>query len=176
MQQHLRQMARNNAWANETLFGAVCALPDTALRTQRPSFFGTLPRLLNHIYEIDLYYLDAAQQGGRGRSVFERTDVADMVELAGLQAVQDRALIDFCDGLTAQMLATHVPTERPDGMTSEALGRLLLHVFQHQVHHRGQAHGMLSQAGVNPPQLDDFFLEYGRVPSAERYWEEMHDA
>ena len=44
---------------------------------------------------------------------------------------------------------TRVQTERAD--------RLLLHLFQHQIHHRGQAHAMLSETGVAPPQLDEFF-------------------
>jgi uncharacterized damage-inducible protein DinB len=37
------------------------------------------------------------------------------------------------------------------------MDRLLLHVFQHQIHHRGQAHAMLSGTSVQPPQLDEFF-------------------
>jgi len=41
----------------------------------------------------------------------------------------------------------------------ERVDRLLLHLFQHQVHHRGQAHAMLSATGVSPPQLDEFFVE-----------------
>ena len=44
---------------------------------------------------------------------------------------------------------THVQHERAD--------RLLLHLFQHQVHHRGQAHAMLSATRIAPPQLDEFF-------------------
>ena len=44
---------------------------------------------------------------------------------------------------------THVQRERAD--------RLLLHLFQHQIHHRGQAHAMLSGTRVSPPQLDEFF-------------------
>jgi uncharacterized damage-inducible protein DinB len=42
-----------------------------------------------------------------------------------------------------------VQTERAD--------RLLLHLFQHQIHHRGQAHAMISGTAVAPPQLDEFF-------------------
>ena len=45
-----------------------------------------------------------------------------------------------------------------------------MHLFQHQVHHRGQAHVQLQNAGIPPPQLDDFFLEDGRAPSALAYW------
>ena len=44
---------------------------------------------------------------------------------------------------------TRVQTERAD--------RLLLHLFQHQIHHRGQAHAMLSGTVIEPPQLDEFF-------------------
>ncbi len=50
-----------------------------------------------------------------------------------------------------------------DAMEGSTLGpaawtdRLLLHLFQHQVHHRGQAHAMLSGTSVRPPQLDEFF-------------------
>ena len=41
--------------------------------------------------------------------------------------------------------------------------RLLLHLFQHQIHHRGQAHAMLSDTSVRPPQLDEFF-SVGEAP------------
>jgi len=39
----------------------------------------------------------------------------------------------------------------------ERADRLLLHLFQHQIHHRGQAHAMLSGTSAPPPQLDEFF-------------------
>ena len=48
---------------------------------------------------------------------------------------------------------------------------LILHLVQHDVHHRGQVHTMLSHAGIDPPQLDDFYLEFGRVETAKAYWE-----
>ena len=44
---------------------------------------------------------------------------------------------------------TRVQVERRD--------RLLLHLFQHDTHHRGQAHAMLAGTRVKPPQLDEFF-------------------
>ena len=54
------------------------------------------------------------------------------------------------------------------GMIPERVSYLLAHLFQHQIHHRGQAHAMLSGAGVSPPQLDEFFLDYDRDPAAAR--------
>jgi uncharacterized damage-inducible protein DinB len=43
------------------------------------------------------------------------------------------------------------------------MDRLLLHLFQHDIHHRGQAHAMLSATSVSPPQLDEFFA-VGEAP------------
>jgi uncharacterized damage-inducible protein DinB len=40
----------------------------------------------------------------------------------------------------------------------ERTDRILLHLFEHQIHHRGQVHCMLSGTAVAPPQLDEFFL------------------
>ena len=47
----------------------------------------------------------------------------------------------------------------------ERADRLLLHLFQHQTHHRGQAHAMLSGTSIPPPQLDEFF-SHGEAPLA----------
>ncbi len=56
-----------------------------------------------------------------------------------------------------------------DGRVPERVDRLLLHLFQHQVHRRGQAHVQLSHAGVAPPQLDEFFIDYDRHPTAREF-------
>ncbi len=166
------KQAENNAWANATLYAAVTEIPAEAYRADYPSFFGSIPRTLNHIYEVDLFYVDALTRGGRGRGVFDREDIADPAVLATAQAKSDNALIAHCAALTAADLDRRVTVERQDGPTHERHDDLLQHLFQHQVHHRGQVHGMLSQAGVDPPQLDDFFLEFGRVDSAKPYWEQ----
>ena len=164
-------MALNNAWANATLYAAISALPDAAFTAQRPGFFPSLARTMNHIYEVDLYYIDALVAAGRGRAVFDREDCLDPVELAQRQADSDLRLANFCRGLTADDLLVVRQTERRDGMVTERVDHLLLHLFQHQVHHRGQAHVQLQHAGVAPPQLDDFFLDYERAETAEAYWQ-----
>ena len=46
---------------------------------------------------------------------------------------------------------------RARGHRAESATRLLAHLFQHQIHHRGQAHAMLAGTRVEPPQLDEFF-------------------
>lgn len=163
--------ARNNAWASATLWEACAALDPSAFAAPRPGFFGSIARTLNHIYDIDRYYLDALEGGGEGRAVFDRAEEADVAALRALQAALDRRLIAFCDGLNDAALTARCVTQRQDGPVTERVDHTLLHLFQHQVHHRGQVHAMLSHAGVAPPQLDDFYLEFGRVESARAFWE-----
>lgn len=163
-------MALNNAWANATLYGAIAGLSDEAFAAPRPGFFPSLKATLNHIHVVDLYYLDALEQGGQGRRVFEGAEIGHVADLATAQAAVDMRLASLCQRLTPAMLDDVRVTERREGPVEETVGALLLHLFQHQIHHRGQAHTMVLEAGIAPPQLDDFHLEYGRVPSAAAYW------
>ncbi len=173
MLDHIRLLARNNAWANGTLYHAVQTLTEDQLHVRYASFFGTIPRTLNHIYEVDLFYIDGLMNEGRGRAVYQRPDIDDMALLCAAQGASDERLIAFCDTLSETQAAQLCALERKNAMSHERVDHTLLHLFQHQVHHRGQVHGMLSQAGANPPQLDDFFLEFGRVASAKPYWEDV---
>ena len=81
-----------------------------------------------------------------------------------------RSFAAYCRDITPARLDSKVATEREGAFVEEEVAALLLHLVQHQIHHRGQAHVQLSDAGVAPPQLDDFYLEFGRVPSAAAYW------
>ena len=63
-------------------------------------------------------------------------------------------VVEALDGADLQRI---VSVHRGTSIQHERMDRLLLHLFQHQVHHRGQAHSMLSGTSVSPPQLDEFF-------------------
>lgn len=162
-----RAMARNNAWANDRLLGAMVSLDDAAFAAPRTSFFPSLRETLNHLHAVDRYYVAALEEAGRGRSAFaEAPDFTSVVELRAAQAASDRRLVAFCDRLEAADLDRSVLTDRgAEGAFHERVDALLAHIFQHQVHHRGQAHAMLAGTDVPPPQLDEFFLDYDRHPS-----------
>jgi len=164
------RMALNNAWANATLYAALSGLGQRAFRAPRPGFFPSLKATLNHIHMVDLYYLDALEGGGLGRTVFDAAEIDDPNALGTAQAATDLRLARICKGLTDERLSETCITARADGPVEEKVGAVLLHLFQHQIHHRGQAHVQLQEAGIAPPQLDDFYLTYGRVPSAAAYW------
>lgn len=164
LRDHFVRMAENNAWANHRLHKAVVTLPDAAFHLARTSFFPSLAATLNHILEVDLYYLDALEEGGIGLRVFEQLKPhATMASLAPAQVEADRRLIRFCESLTVADLGRSVVTDRgKQERIQEPIPSLLEHVFQHQIHHRGQAHAMLSGTSVPPPQLDEFFLIFDR--------------
>ena len=61
------------------------------------------------------------------------------------------------EALTDAQLELPVAIPRRKGVEHETVTRLLAHLFQHQIHHRGQAHAMLAGTHVKPPQLDEFF-------------------
>lgn len=164
------RMAQNNAWANATLYAALADLSDAEFAAPRPGFFPSLKATLNHIWQVDLYYLAALEGGGQGPRALDAPEVPSVAPLAALQAGADARLIAFCQRLTPALLDAPRVTHRPGGPVTERVGPILLHLFQHQVHHRGQAHTMIGDAGLAPPQLDDFHLEYGRAPAARAYF------
>src|SRR3954471_11546485 len=101
----LRRMGINNEWANLRLHRAVATLDDAAYRaTNRTSFFPSIQGTLVHILFVDIYYLDALEAGGRGRTVwddeatFEREQ--GFAALRELQHTTDERVIAFVDRLT----------------------------------------------------------------------------
>ena len=156
----LRAMAANNAWANRRLHNACMALGPGELEASRTNFFPSLQSTLNHILYVDWYYVDALEGGSLGPAAWaDDLPCPTLPELMPAQAAVDRRLIAVCDGLDGAAAGRTVRLIRPRGrLQIERIDRVLLHLFQHQIHHRGQAHAMLAGTTVAPPQLDEFFL------------------
>jgi len=152
-------MARNNAWANHRLLAACARLTQAELDAPRLGFFPSLKATLNHILVIDRFYVDSLEGGALGPKAWaDPTPCATVAELQREQAAVDCRLIAVCAMLTEASLNGEVRVNRGEAPVQiERRDRLLLHLFQHQIHHRGQAHAMLSGTSVKPPQLDEFF-------------------
>lgn len=156
---HFRKAARNNAWANDRLLRACAELSEAEFRATRTSFFPSLHETLNHNLMIDLYYIDALEEGGQGQAIFDTFKPLAAEPLRSAQLAVDRRLIAFCDAQSEMSLQRLIETDRGDeGMVPERVDALLAHLFQHQIHHRGQAHAMLAGTRIPPPQLDEYFL------------------
>jgi len=162
---HFATMAYNNAWANHRLLTACCKLSHADFEAPRTSFFPSLKATLNHIVTVDWYYIDALERALHHHEANREPDrffepeepFATCVALKAAQQDADRRLIAACTMLSEDDLDTPVPIMPRAGIQTESATRLLAHLFQHQIHHRGQAHAMLAGTSVKPPQLDEFF-------------------
>ena len=153
-----RAMAYNNAWANHRLLNACALLSQADLVAPRTGYFPSLRATLNHILIVDHFYVDAMEGGTPGPAAWaDREPCETVAQLQTTQSEVDHRLIAIVERLTAPDLNTIVEVRRGDRIQRERFDRLLLHLFQHQIHHRGQAHAMLSATETAPPQLDEFF-------------------
>ncbi len=153
-----RAMACNNAWANQRLLATCVSSTPEEFTAPRSGFFPSIKATLNHILVIDWFYVDALEGGWLGPKAWaDQLPCATVAELQREQRAVDRRLIAVCEDLTDQSLDGFVRVNRDTRVQTERCDRLLLHLFQHQVHHRGQVHAMLSGTSVRPPQLDEFF-------------------
>lgn len=161
---HMRRMARNNRWSNDRLYRAVLALRPGEFEAARTNFFPSIAETLNHVLAVDLYYLDALEEAGRGPAAFHEFVPFDGVdELESAQRAWDERLIAFCDRLGEDDMERRVATDRgAAGVYPERIGDLLAHLFVHDIHHRGQVHAMLAGTSVKPPQLDEFLLDFDK--------------
>ncbi len=148
---HLLTMAYQNAWANHRLAKAWCQLSQDELAAPRTSFFPSLRATLNHILTCDWFYVDALERELRGDEphpdcyVFFKDDEPHTLaaDLMREQSHVDRRLIAYCEQMRDADLSRTVTIAR-DTPQYESRLRLLSHLFEHQIHHRGQVHGMLS--------------------------------
>lgn len=162
---HFRTMAFNNAWANHRLLKACAQLSDAEFAAPRTGFFPSLAATLNHNLTVDWYYVDMLERGQRGAppnpaptAFFEpREPHPRCADLRAVQRAVDARLIALCAALTDAALAAPLQVPRRSGVQFDRNDRILAHLFQHQIHHRGQAHAMLAGTRVPPPQLDEFF-------------------
>ena len=168
-----RTMAYNNGWANHRLLTACAALTQDEFIAKRTGFFPSLRATLNHVLIIDHFYVDAMEGGTLGPAAWaDQEPCATVATLKEAQAAVDRRLLDVVEALDGAGLQRIVSVHRGSSIQRERMDRLLLHLFQHQVHHRGQAHAMLSATSVKPPQLDEFF-SVGEAPLRVREFAEL---
>ena len=163
--QHFATEAYNNAWANHRLLGACAQLTESEFAATRVSFFPSIKSTLNHILTVDWYYLEMLERSvaglppheNPGRHFEPEEPFSICAALADEQRKADRRLTAYCEALRDDQLDSAVLMPRKAGVIRDRVRRILAHLFEHQIHHRGQAHAMLAGTRVKPPQLDEFF-------------------
>ena len=182
LSRHLLSEAYNNGWANHRLLRACAQLSQDDFTAPRSGFFPSIKATLNHILTVDWVYIDALEREARGApphpdyySAFfaQPEPFDDCASLWQAQRASDQRLIAYCKALQDEQLGRIVTIDRGDGeIQRDSRQRLLAHLFEHQVHHRGQVHAMLSSTPVKPPQLDEFFAS-GEAPLRVRDFAEL---
>ena len=159
---HFPLMARFNGWVNDRLYDCVARLPDAAYRADRKAFFGSVHNTLNHLLIVDRLWAGRIEGVPSGIRSLDQILYDDFASLRAARRAEDRRLIELVDGLSEQRLRQPVLYRRMIGEGDEEVraGHILLTLFNHQTHHRGQVHALLTQAGIVPPPLDVvFFLD-----------------
>lgn len=159
---YFRQLSRYNAWANARLYAACAELPDEERKRRRPSFFGSIHRTLNHILVGDRIWLSRLDGKPHGVTSLDQELYGDFAELRAARGREDSRLSAIVGGYKDEDLARVLAYRSMAGEAkSVPMVQVLGHLFNHQTHHRGQVHGLLSDTAVAPPSLDLLYLEWG---------------
>ena len=159
---HFQLLARFNGWVNERLYACVEVLPDHLYRSDRKAYFGSIHRTLNHLLAVDRLWTGRIEGIDRGIRALDQILYHDFASLWAARREEDARLIDLVDRLDEERLRQPVRYNRiiGTGLEEARAGDILLTLFNHQTHHRGQVHALLTQADVAPPPLDViFYLE-----------------
>jgi uncharacterized damage-inducible protein DinB len=156
--EHVRTMARYNAWQNRSLYGAADTLSETARRQDRGAFFGSIQGTLSHLMWGDQQWMSrfttVEKPNGSGKD--SPTAYPDWDVLKAERTRFDGVITDWAEKLDQSWLNGNVRWY--SGLAKADLEKpawfLVTHFFNHQTHHRGQVHAMLTAAGAKPDDTD----------------------
>lgn len=160
MRDHLMQLARYHRWANGRILDVARDLGEPACRRDVGGFFKSLHGTLNHMLVAEQIWLARWTGDPQPHDDLGRTLHDDWQHLAAARRSQDDMLIALVQSQTDQDLSEDLAYQNMAGAPLRLQkGLVLLHLFNHGTHHRGQCHHMITQLGGDPPVLDlPFFL------------------
>jgi len=156
MKAHFEMMAAYNAWANRRLYAAAAKLSDKDRRADLGAFFGGLQQTLNHILVGDVFWMARFRSQKPPDWTLDHNAHDDFADLAAAREAMDDDIIRYMAQLDDETLSgemTYSMITIP-GTVTEPRAPALAHFFNHQTHHRGQCHGMLTRLTGDAPALD----------------------
>jgi uncharacterized damage-inducible protein DinB len=151
-------MAAYNSEMNRRIYAAAGTLADAQRREDRGLFFGSIHATLNHLLWADRMWMSRfagwdRPPGGIAGSV---ALIDDFEELCAARGLEDEAIEAWAAVLDGAWLGEDLvwfsgSTQR-EHRRPRAL--LVMHMFNHQTHHRGQVHAALTGLGVRPADTD----------------------
>ena len=161
MQQHFRMFAAYNQWANARVYEAAADLAEDELNRDTGAFFGSLIGTLNHVLVADRIWLRRFTGEGSAPAQLDAILHPDLIGLAGARVAEDQRIVDWIGSLSKEALAGRFTYLTVTDMrtVSQRLAPALAHFFNHQTHHRGQAHATLTALGRPSISLDLIYFQ-----------------
>ncbi len=159
MKKYFVMMASYNAWANLRLYKMAGDLPDELYRRDVGIYFKSLHGTLNHLLVTDCIWLRRLTGTGDHPGKLNAILHEEFDALQAVRATQDARIIDFVEGLDVTDFDKICEYTTLNGtLYKQPLREILAHLFNHQTHHRGQAHAILTAVGVPEPDPLDLLM------------------
>lgn len=155
--QHYRTFAAYNAWANRRLYAVAAQLSEAQYRADRGAFFGSVHGTLNHLLVTDRIWMRRMSGTGEAPTQLDAILFETLAELAPARQAGDARIEAHVAGLGAAELSADLRYSNSAGQPFvQPLATVLDHMFNHQTHHRGQVHSLISGflGNAATPSLD----------------------
>lgn len=159
MKSHFLMMAKYNAWVNARLYKMASALPDELYRRNVGAYFGSLHGTLNHLLTTDRIWMWRLTGTGDHPDKLNAILFDDLRSLHTAREDEDGRIVRFVEQLAEADLEKNLNYRTVSGTPQrQPLREVLAHLFNHQTHHRGQAHMVLTVLGVAEPDPLDLLV------------------
>lgn len=161
--EYVKLMARYNAWQNQSLYREAAALTDAQRREDKGAFFKSIHATLSHLMWADCMWMSRMgfQTVPRAPNHIDALSVyADFADLRTDRAIQDAFITDWASKLQPADLEGDLTwfSRIANGEVKKPIWVAITHMFNHQTHHRGQVHALLTSFGVKPDDTDIAFM------------------
>ena len=159
----LTELFRHNLWANSTLIDFCAALPDDVLETTVPGTYGEILKTLAHVAGAEERYLAALTGGPERRNPSLEQTIPDLATVHEHLRQSSEALIDFAGRVEGDPTLT---VTWHGGTYEMPVSLFLVQAINHATDHRTQIKTALTQAGIEPPELDGWNWDDARQGSS----------
>jgi uncharacterized damage-inducible protein DinB len=158
---HYRMFGHYNAWANRRLYDAAARLSNEQYRADRGAFFKSVHGSLNHLLVTDRIWMQRFTGEGEAPNRLDAILFETLDELRVARETEDRRIVDFVERLDEARIAGTIKYRRVSSpeQFEQQLAPALAHWFNHQTHHRGQIHALLTGLVGTAPELDLLFFQ-----------------
>ncbi|WP_420863461.1 DinB family protein [Algirhabdus cladophorae] len=155
-------MARYNAWQNSGIIAEARVMDQSELTKDRGAFFGSLMHTLSHLLWADTIWMSrfAGLTPPSGGIQDSATMVTDLETLAMQRFRMDGQITNWTRDLRDLDLVGNLTwmSGAAGREVTKPIALCVAHFFNHQTHHRGQIHMMLTSLGIKPQDSDLFLM------------------